>query len=164
MVGVRGIGLNRTTKIAVILFLWLLLPSILLAWTGEVVGVADGDTITVLKGKGAIKIRLFGIDCPEKGQAFGTKAKQFTSGMVFRRIVQIRPVDQDRYGRTVAWVDVDGKSLCEELVRNGLAWHYKKYSSDTSLAELQLRAKKGRVGLWADPKAMAPWDYRRTKR
>lgn len=142
----------------------MLLPSILLAWTGEVVGIADGDTIMVLKGKSTVKIRLYGIDCPEKGQAFGTKAKQFTAEMVFRKFVQIKPVDQDRYGRMVAYVEVEGKNLCEELVRNGLAWHYKKYSSDTNLAELELQAKKARVGLWSDPKSMAPWDYRRSKR
>ena len=164
MVGVQGIAFKRTANIAAVIILWLLLPSILLAWTGEVVGIADGDTITVLKGKTTVKIRLYGIDCPEKSQAFGTRAKQFTSKMVFRKLVQIRPVDQDRYGRTVAWVEVDGKNLCEELVRNGLAWHYKRYSSDTNLAKLELQAKKGRAGLWSDPKAMAPWDYRRSKR
>lgn len=144
-----------------VLFL-LLMPSICLAWTGEVVGIADGDTITVLRDKTPVKIRLYGIDCPEKGgQAFGNKAKQFTSKMVFRKQVEIKPVDKDRYGRTVAWVYVDGKNLCEELVRNGLAWHYKKYSSDQSLSDLETQARKGRVGLWRDPHALAPWEYRR---
>lgn len=143
---------------------FLLMPSICLAWTGEVVGVADGDTITVLRDKTPVKIRLYGIDCPERRQAFGKKAKQLTSKMVFRKQVEIKPVDKDRYGRTVAWVYVDGKNLCEELVRNGLAWHYKKYSSDQSLAGLETRARKGRVGLWSDPHAIAPWEYRRKNR
>jgi endonuclease YncB( thermonuclease family) len=146
-----------------LLFLFLVLwPSICLAWTGDVVGVADGDTITVLKDKTPVKIRLYGIDCPEKGgQAFGKKARQFTSKMVFRKLVEIKPVDKDRYGRTVAWVYVDGKNLCEELVINGLAWHYKRYSSDQKLADLENRARKGRVGLWSDPHAIPPWEFRR---
>jgi micrococcal nuclease len=128
------------------------------------VSIADGDTITVLKGKTPVKIRLFGIDCPEGSQAFGKKAKQFTAAMVFRKHVEIKPVDRDRYGRTVAWVLVDGQNLCEELVGAGLAWHYKKYSKDQSLADLEIRARKGRLGLWSDPNAIAPWEYRRRKR
>ena len=77
-------------------FIALLVPSLLWAWSGEVVSIADGDTITVLRAKTPVKIRLSGIDCPERGQAFGKKAKQFTSGMVFRKIVRIEPVDRDR--------------------------------------------------------------------
>ena len=114
----------------------LLVLTILWAWTGEVVGIADGDTITVLKGKTPVKIRLFGIDCPEGSQAFGKKAKQFTADTVFRKHAEIKPVDRDHYGRTVARVFVNGQNLCEELVGAGLAWHYKKYSSDQKLADL----------------------------
>ena len=153
-----GIRLSVTFLIA------LLAPTLSWAWTGKVVGIADGDTITVLKAKAPVKIRLYGIDCPERGQAFGKKAKQFTAGMVFRKMVRIEPVDRDRYGRTVAWVYVDGKNLCEELVRAGLAWHYKKYSSDQSLADLEILARQSRAGIWSDPHAMPPWEYRRRKR
>jgi micrococcal nuclease len=156
--------LKSRSKIIWTLLFCLFIPSILWAWTGEVVGIADGDTITVLKGKTPVKIRLFGIDCPEGSQAFGKKAKQFTAAMVFRKHVEIKPVDRDRYGRTVAWVLVDGQNLCEELVGAGLAWHYKKYSKDQSLADLEIRARKGRLGLWSDPNAIAPWEYRRRKR
>jgi micrococcal nuclease len=133
-------------RIAVTFFIALLVPSLLWAWTGEVVGIAAGDTITVFNGKTPVKIRLYGIDCPERGQPFGKKAKKFTSDMVFRKQVKIQPVDRDRYGRTVAWVYVDGQNLCEELVRAGLAWHYKKYFSDRNLADMEIRARKGRVG------------------
>jgi endonuclease YncB( thermonuclease family) len=143
-----------------VLFL-VFIPSICLAWTGEVVGVADGDTITVLRDRTPVKIRLYGIDCPEKGgQAFGNKAKRFTSEMVFKKRVEVKPVTQVRYGRTVAWVYVDGKNLCEELIKAGLAWHYKKYSSDRNLSELEIQARNKRVGLWSDPKAVPPWEYR----
>lgn len=142
----------------------LLIPALVCAWTGEVVGISDGDTITVLRDRTPFKIRLFGIDCPERGQSFGKKAKQFTADMVFRKQVKIEPKDQDRYGRTVAWVYVGGKNLCEELVRHGLAWHYKRYSRDQSLADLEMQARENRVGLWSDPYAVPPWKYRRRKR
>ena len=71
---------------------------------GECIGVTDGDTIEVLRDHTAIKVRLEGIDCPERGQDFGQKAKQFTSGLVFGKAVEIRPIGEDRYGRTVARV------------------------------------------------------------
>lgn len=130
-------------------------------WSGKVVGVADGDTITVMhNGKGE-KIRLYGIDCPEKRQAFGKKAKQFTSGMVFNKVVNVEPVATDRYGRTVAWINIDGSSLNTGLIKAGLAWHYKRYSSDKNLAVLEDEARHAKAGLWADQAAQAPWAFRR---
>jgi endonuclease YncB( thermonuclease family) len=158
-----GLELISWEKSLLVLFLvfW---PSLCLAWTGEVVGVADGDTITVLRDRTPVKIRLYGIDCPERRQAFGKKAKQFTSALVFRKRVKVKPVTQDRYGRTVAWVFVDGKNLCEELVGHGLAWHYKKYSSDRNLGKLEIQARKRKEGLWSDPHAIAPWKFRRARK
>src|SRR5574341_193527 len=96
---------------------------------GQVVGVSDGDTITVRSGLQTIKVRLWGIDCPEKRQAFGARAKQFTSEQVFGETVTIVPVDVDRrYGRLVGEVVLaDGQSLNRELVAVGLAWWYRKY-------------------------------------
>ncbi len=133
-------------------------------WQGKVVGVSDGDTITVLHdGKGE-KIRLYGIDCPEKRQAFGKRAKQFTSGTVFGKNVEVRPVTTDRYGRTIAWVYVNGTCLNEELLRTGFAWHYKRYSSERHLADMETQAKQNKVGLWSDPHAIPPWDFRRGKK
>ena len=132
------------------------------SWSGKVVGVADGDSITVMhNGKGE-KIRLYGIDCPEKRQAFGKKAKQFTSGMVFKKVVKVEPVGTDRYGRTISWVNCDGKSLNEALLKADLAWHYKKYSSDKKLAILENKARQTKAGLWIDPKAQPPWEFRRS--
>ena len=92
-------------KISFLLLLLILLtvsPCLSWAWSGKVIGIADGDTITVLRDKEQVRITLYGIDTPELGQAFGTKAKQFTSGMVFGEVVVVEPVDTDRYGRTVA--------------------------------------------------------------
>ena len=146
------------------LLIFILFPALLWAWEGKVVGVADGDTITVMHdGKGE-KIRLYGIDCPEKKQAFGSKAKQFTSDKVFGQTVAIRPINKDRYGRTIGWVSYDGKSLNDELLKAGLAWHYKRYSKDQSLAELEDYARGKKIGLWSDPHAVPPWEFRRGKK
>ena len=131
------------------------------AWQGKVVGVSDGDTITVMHhGKGE-RIRLYGIDCPEKKQAFCKRAKQFTSNMVFGKIVEVRPVTTDRYGRTIGWVYVNGNCLNEDLLKAGLAWHYKRYSSEKHLAEFEVEARRTRAGLWIDPNPISPWSFRR---
>jgi endonuclease YncB( thermonuclease family) len=92
-----------------------------------VVSVTDGDTITVLRDKKQLRIRLYGIDTPEKGQAFGNKAKQFTSKMVFGKVVEVEVMDTDRYGRTVALVGVNKQILKEELLKAGYAWVYYQY-------------------------------------
>jgi endonuclease YncB( thermonuclease family) len=86
------------------IILFLVFPFLCFGWSGECVGVSDGDSITVMHEGMAEKIRLYGIDCPEKKQDVGSRAKQFTSVMVYRQVVDVEPVTQDRYGRTVAWV------------------------------------------------------------
>lgn len=139
----------------------MLFPAISWAWQGLVVGVTDGDTIKVLHNGKAEKIRLYGIDCPEKKQAFGKRAKQFTADMVFKQMVEVEPIATDRYGRTIAWVYVADKCLNKELLKAGLAWHYKRYSQDEDLAALEMVSKQNRVGLWSDPHAMPPWDFRK---
>ena len=133
-------------------------------WIGKVVGVSDGDTITVMHDGIAEKIRLYGIDCPEKRQAFGKRAKKFTSSMVFGRIVEAKPITTDRYGRTIAWIYFDGACLNEELLKAGLAWHYKRYSPERHLAELETQARQKKAGLWSDTYPVPPWDFRHGKR
>lgn len=149
----------------VILALFLLLVHAVdcYAWTGKVVGVADGDTITVLKQGRKVRIRLSGIDTPEKKQAFGNKAKKFTNAKVRGKVVEVDPVVTDRYGRTVAMIYVGKENLNESLVRAGYAWVYRKYCKDWYCSrwleyEKQARAKK--LGLWADPHPMPPWEWR----
>ncbi len=135
-------------------------------FTGRVVGVADGDTITVLhNGKGE-RIRLHGIDCPEKRQAFGNRAKQFTSTLVFGTTVTVQVLDRDRYGRTVAEVLLpDGRSLNRELVRAGFAWWYWRYTpDDETLAQLEREARAAKRGLWADAEPVPPWEWRRMRK
>ena len=113
-------------RFLVLLFL-ISLPYRTWAWSGKVVAIADGDTITVLRDREQARIRLYGIDTPEKGQAFGKKAKQFTSDMVFGKVVEVEPVDIDRYGRTVALVTVLQRLVNEALVHAGCAGVYTRY-------------------------------------
>jgi len=137
------------------------------AFVGEVVGVSDGDTITVLEGRTAHKVRLFGVDTPEKHQPFGTQAKKFTSETVFRKQVEVEPVDTDRYGRTVGIVRFGGRSLNEELVRAGMAWVYLAYCKRPvcdGWKAVEKQASARRVGLWKDPHPVPPWEFRRAKR
>jgi endonuclease YncB( thermonuclease family) len=131
-------------------------------FTGKVIGVKDGDTIEVFfEGKGHI-VRLLDIDCPEKKQAFGAKAKVFTSDLCFGKEVRVGSFGkQDRYGRILGTVFINGKILNEELLKAGLAWHFKKYSTKQYYAELENKARENKVGLWADDNPIAPWDFRK---
>jgi len=131
---------------------------------GQVVGVTDGDTISVLHNAGEVRVRLSGIDCPEKGQAYGRHAKLFTSQAAFGRTVTVQVVDYDRYGRVVGEVILpDGTNLSQELVRAGLAWWYRQYSFDRELAGLEAQARAERRGLWADASPIPPWEHRKRR-
>lgn len=144
----------------------ILLVSILFISAGnanyKVIGIQDGDTITVLdENRMPLKIRLEGIDCPEMGQAFGKNAKQFVSDLCFDKMVRIDAKGKDRYGRTLGWVYLeDGKCINLLLVENGLAWHFKKYSKDASLAEAEIEARIKKINIWSDSFPVAPWDFR----
>ena len=156
-----------TSFISLVMIFFLLVPCPVWACSGKVVGVADGDTLTVLRDKQPQKIRLYGIDCPEKRQPFGKKAKQFTSDLVFGKVVEIEPVDTDRYGRTVAFVRVENITLNEELIKEGLGWVYVRYCKLPLCAEwqgLELEARFGKRGLWGHSGEIAPWEFRRHSR
>ena len=130
-------------------------------FSGRVVGVTDGDTISVLRQGRAATVRLVGIDAPEKGQAYGQRAKQFAASLAFGETVTVRVSGHDRYGRLLGEVILsDGRSLNQELVRDGYAWWFRKYSHDLTLAHLEEEARAGRRGLWADPSPEEPWVYR----
>ncbi|MEJ8801637.1 thermonuclease family protein [Pontibacter sp. H249] len=130
----------------------------------KVVGVKDGDTIVLLINGEEVTIRLHGVDTPEKNQAYGQRAKQFTSDLVFNKNVRLIVDSKDRYGRTVGTIILpDGRSLNEELIKNGYAWHYKAYSKDMNLANAEADARRFKRGLWADPNPVAPWDFRKNK-
>lgn len=128
---------------------------------GKVVSIADGDTFTMLVNDKQIRIRLHGIDCPEKGQDFGNVAREFLSDFVFGKVVTVEEMDIDRYGRTIGMVTVDGVNVNEKLLEAGLAWHYKNYDKNPAWAKLEEQAKKDNKGLWAHPNPIPPWDYRK---
>ena len=144
------------------------------SFEGRVIGIADGDTITVLAGNNQqVKIRLYGIDTPESKQDYGTRAKQFTSGQVFKKTVRIERIDTGRYGRTVGVVYYDQEKFSGErclnkaLVYAGFAWVYRQYCSNgtfcAELIRMEADAKKAGRGLWAKSNPVPPWDYRKGK-
>lgn len=130
--------------------------------TGRVVSIADGDTFTLLTDeKKQIKIRLYGIDCPEKRQPFGTAAKQKLSDMVFGRHVRIKQMDIDRYKRTVAIVYNEANTcINEEMLKTGFAWHYLHYDDNAYWQQLQENARSKKIGLWAENNPVPPWQWR----
>ncbi len=131
-------------------------------WDGRVVGVTDGDTITLLVGKEQKKIRLAEIDAPEKSQAFGNLAKMMLSQKIFGETVRVTVAEKDRYGRYVGKVSLDGRNINEEMVKEGYAWHYRQYSHNPEMALAEFEARKNQSGLWQLP-ATPPWDYRKQK-
>ena len=135
-----------------------------------VIDVADGDMLTVLtKNKLQVKIRLYGIECPESEQAFNTQARQAAANAVLGKTVTVQPLDTDRYGWVVGIVFMPGgSSLCEHLVRNGLAWVYARHCKRANICvplwHLELEAKRHRLGLWKDKAPVPPWEWRKEKR
>lgn len=134
-------------------------------YIAKVIGIKDGDTIEILFENERKVVRLAHIDAPEKKQSFGTKAKQYVSDFCFGKNVKIviagRP---DRYKRWIAEVFYKNQNLNKELVRNGLAWHFKKYSKNENYTELENIARAKKIGLWQDKNPVAPWDWRKTKK
>jgi len=129
--------------------------------TGKVVGVHDGDTITLLTAeKEQVKVRLEGIDAPELKQAFGNASKQSLSDMVFGNLVRLEVAGKDKYRRTLGHVFVGETLVNLAQVKRGFAWHYKKYSKDAELGEAEAKAREAHLGLWKDASPVAPWDWR----
>jgi endonuclease YncB( thermonuclease family) len=132
---------------------------------GKVVKVVDGDTFDLLGVNKTTRIRLFGIDSPERGQAFNKRAKAFTDSLVAGKQIRVVVRDKDRYGRTVGDAYLtDGTHVNAEIVRAGYAWQFRQYSSDPEIARLEQAARKNRRGLWEDEHAIPPWEFRKGKR
>ena len=161
---------KRRTWISFITLVFLLsLPVHTWAWSGEVVGIIDGDTITVLNSKTLkdVEISLYGIDTPEKEQAFSKRARQFTSKMVYGKMVKVVVMATNRYGRTVAMIYADKSLLNEELVKAGLAWVYWQHCHHPiceTWKGFQIGARFDKRGLWSDPNRIPPWEFKRKKR
>lgn len=153
---------------------WIAIPAVLLAFVaslqadeirGKVVSIADGDTITVLDAdKVQHKIRLQGIDAPEKKQAFGTKSKELMGEKVAGQEVVVTWTEKDRYGRVLGEVMIGTRHINLEMVQEGMAWHYKQYSKSKELAAAEDEARMAKKGLWADKEPVPPWEFRKQER
>ncbi|MDP1673489.1 MAG: thermonuclease family protein [Burkholderiales bacterium] len=132
------------------------------AFTGKVVSIADGDTLTVLVDRSQVRIRLADIDAPEKGQDFGDKSRQSLGELCHGKTATVSGGEQDRFGRTLGTVNCDGVDANAEQVRRGMAWVFDRYApKDSPLYSIQDAAKASRRGLWSDPNPTPPWQFRR---
>ena len=137
---------------------------------GQVVGVTDGDTVTVLDAnKRPNKIRLAGIDAPEKAQAYGQKAKDSLSELVYGKTVDVQWTKLDRYNRIVGKIKLNDVDINLEQIKRGMAWHYKQYQLEQTIqdrisyAESEERSRDKKIGLWQENFPMEPWTFRREK-
>jgi len=136
------------------------------AWadfTAKVVGVADGDSITVLRDREQVKVRLVDIDAPEKGQAFGNRSKQALEALVKGQEVRVVERGKDRYDRTLGRVYRGDLDVNVEQVRQGMAWEFRQYNKDATLYPIEAEAREQKRGLWRDPEPVPPWEWRRTQ-
>ena len=154
---------NRDIKILLAVTLLIASPTQATELSGNVVSVLDGDTIEVLHNNKAERIRLSGIDCPEKGQAYGNNAKHAASALAFGKEVTLQTHGYDKYKRTLGDVILpDGMNLNQELVKQGWCWWYRKYApGNTVLEGLETEARETRKGLWVDPQPVPPWEWRK---
>ena len=155
-------------KLATILLLALASFPASADFTGRVVGVLDGDTVDVLDSTRAThRVRLVGIDAPEKKQPYGQVAKKALSDLVFQQQVSVETEKTDRYGRVLGKILVSGTDANLALVSQGLAWHFKRYQNEQPLADrleygrAETAAKEAKLGLWAENDPVAPWNWRK---
>jgi micrococcal nuclease len=130
--------------------------------TYKVIGILDGDTYDILIDNQSVRIRVDGIDAPEKGMPFSKVSKKYLSKLCFEKFIKIKKTSDDGRGRWVCrGYTPEGLDISEEMIRAGLAWHYKKFSSDIKLAELEVEARSKKIGLWTEPNPIAPWEIRK---
>jgi len=135
------------------------------SYQGKVISVSDGDTITVLNSNKEYKIRLYGIDCPENGQAYANKAKQFTSALTYGKTVEFTVYDVDKYRRLVAVVRADGLNVNKAILKNGYAWRYTQYCKESFCNDWvadEYTSRKREIGLWQDKSPIPPWEWRKS--
>lgn len=133
--------------------------------TGKVIKIVDGDTYDLLTAdKKTLRIRMEGIDAPEKGMPFYKVSKKYLGSLCFQKDVIIKVIETDVHNRLVADTYLDNNEMGQEMIKAGLAWHFKKYSSNETLAQLEFEARNNKVGLWTDPRPIAPWEIRRLHR
>ncbi len=135
-------------------------------YKGRVLSVSDGDTFTIKAKEKNIKIRLFGVDSPEKKQKFGIEAMNYTRLMLYNKFVEIKVISKDKYNREVADVFLeDGRCFNHEIVKTGYAWWYQYFApNDRTLKALEYSARNKKIGLWKNPNPEAPWKFRAKNR
>ena len=141
------------------MFIAILLCCPLFAFSAKVVKISDGDTITVLSGKEQTKVRLYGIDAPEKKQDYGQKSKQFLASLIAGQVVEVEPKGKDRYKRTLGTIYYKGQDINAQMVANGYAWAYVKYSR--IYVEQEKLARENKRGLWQSSNPTPPWEWRK---
>lgn len=134
--------------------------------TGKIIKIVDGDTYDILLNDQTTKrVRMEGIDAPEKGMRFYKAAKDYLGKLCFGNVVRVEQTNKDRYGRIVAKTFItDNQELGLLMVEAGLAWHFKEYSSDQQLANAEIEARNKKTGLWVDKMPIAPWQWRKSKK
>ena len=130
-------------------------------FTGKVVAVTDGDSITVLRMREPVEVRLVEIDAPERAQPYGNRSRQALTGLVRGREVRVVEHGTDRYQRTLGRVYRGNLDVNAEQVRRGMAWVFRTYATDASLFAIEAEARESKRGLWRDPQAVPPWEWRR---
>lgn len=135
------------------------------AFPARVIGVSDGDTVTVLTPyREKVTVRLEGIDAPEKGQHYGDQSRKMLRDMIAGQDVLIVPKEQDQYGRTVGRIYFGEQDINKQMISLGVAWHFTRYSREVSLMTAQFTAKSEKRGLWATGDAVEPWEWRKQRR
>jgi endonuclease YncB( thermonuclease family) len=130
---------------------------------GKVISIADGDTFTMLVDQKNIRVRLHGIDCPEKSQDYEKVAKDHIASLIAGKMVEVRTKNIDRYRRQIGIVFIKGVNVNEALLKNGLAWHFKKYDKNAAWAELENKAKSQKLNIWSIASPTSPWEWRKNK-
>lgn len=128
-------------------------------YEGTIIKVVDGDTFVFQTTEGSLKVRMQGIDAPEKKQDFGSESKVFIEKYL-NKPAKVESIGLDKYGRTLGTLLVNGIDINLESLKNGCSWHFKKYSTDINYSNAELSAKKALKGLWKHPNAIAPWTFR----
>lgn len=169
-IGASTLGTSRLTTILILLLAGSVSCSRPQKTEGsryKVTAVADGDTITVLDlNNNSHRIRLQGIDAPERGQAVGTESRQHLNDLLFGKDVMLQGEKSDKYGRILCKVLVDGRDANLEQINAGFAWSYRQYEKDLSsedrdsYSNAESQAHRAKRGLWSDPAPTPPWEYR----
>ena len=130
----------------------------------KVIGVGDGDTYDILVNKTKVRLRMNAIDAPERGMPYYQVSKKHLSELIFKKMIKVEVIETDRYDRKIVNTYLDTLDISAEMLKSGMAWHYKKYNQNKTYAQFEIDAKSNKRGLWQDKLPMAPWEIRKIRR